>query len=53
MLKGEFELGAGREEDDVGDRYCNGKVDVPVEPCNEARSDQTPVAGGCGGCNWV
>lgn len=47
--KCELELGASREEDVGGDRYCSGKVDVPVELCSEARSDHTP-AGGCGGC---
>lgn len=52
-MKGVLELGANGEEDVVGDIYCSGKVDVPVEPCSEARSDHTPVAGGCGGCNWV
>ena len=38
--------GAGAKGDVVGDRYCNGKVDVWVGPCKEARSDHTPSAGG-------
>jgi len=33
----------------MGDKYCNGRVDVWVEPCNDARSDHTPLVGGRGG----
>jgi len=51
MLKGEVEPGESREDDVVGDTYCRGKVDVPVEPCSEARSDHKPVPGGCWGCD--
>jgi len=40
----------GPEVEVVDDRYCNGKVGVWVEVCNEARSDHTPPTGGCG--NW-
>jgi hypothetical protein len=38
--------GAGAKGDVVGDRYCNGNVDVWVGPCKEARSDHRPPAGG-------
>jgi len=32
----------------VGDKYCNGRVDVCAEFCNDARSDHTPLVGGRG-----
>ncbi len=44
-----FDTGTGAEGDVVDDRYCNGKVDVWVGPCKEARSDHTPRAGGWAG----
>jgi hypothetical protein len=43
----EFKYVAGTgAKGDVGGRYCNGKVDVWVGPCIEAKSDHTAPAGG-------
>jgi len=44
-FEAKFVVGTGAEGKDVGDRYCNGRVDVRVGPCKEARSDHTPTAG--------